>query len=159
MEKEIKGQDICVNSVNIRFKKLRENGKMPVYGTDFSAGADLCAATEEPLTVRPGETVPVGTGIALEIPEGLVGLVFGRSGLASKRDLAPANKVGVIDSDYRGEITVMIHNHGSEVREILPGERIAQILFMPYFKGLFEESETLCETKRGAGGFGSTGRN
>lgn len=147
-----------INETRIKMKKLRDGARTPVYGTDFSAGADLCAAIEETVTVEPGETVAIGTGIALEIPTGLVGLVFGRSGLASKRDLAPANKVGVIDSDYRGEITVMMHNHGSEKREIMPGERIAQILFMPYIKGMFEETDTLCETQRGEGGFGSTGR-
>ncbi|MCR5693469.1 MAG: dUTP diphosphatase [Clostridia bacterium] len=147
-----------ITSVKIKLKKLRENAGMPYYGTEFSAGADLCAAVDEAVAIGPGETVAVGTGIALEIPTGLVGLVFGRSGLASKRDLAPANKVGVIDSDYRGEITVMIHNHGKESREIIPGERIAQIVFVSYIKGVFEEADSLCETKRGEGGFGSTGR-
>ncbi len=147
-----------INETNIKLKKLRENAEIPRYGTEFAAGADLCAAILEPVTIRPGETVPIGTGIALEIPTGLVGLVFGRSGLASKRDLAPANKVGVIDSDYRGEITVMIHNHGSFEREIIPRERIAQIVFMPYVKGVFEETDDLEKTDRGEGGFGSTGR-
>lgn len=147
-----------IKEMNIKLKKLRENGTVPRYGTDFAAGADLCAAVDMPVTVKPGETVPIGTGIALEIPAGLAGLVFGRSGLASKRDLAPANKVGVIDSDYRGEITVMMHNHGKSEREIIPGERIAQIVFVPYIKGVFEEVDELSETERGAGGFGSTGR-
>lgn len=147
-----------ITTTDIKLKKLRENAEIPRYGTVFAAGADLCAAIDEPVTVEPGRTVPIGTGIALEIPTGLAGLVFGRSGLASKRDLAPANKVGVIDSDYRGEITVMIRNHGSEPREIIPGERIAQIVFVPYIKGVFEEVDELCGTERGEGGFGSTGR-
>jgi dUTP pyrophosphatase len=147
-----------IKTANIKLKKLRASAAVPVYGTDFSAGADLVAAIDEPVRIKPGETLAIGTGIALEIPTGLTGLVFGRSGLASKRDLAPANKVGVIDSDYRGEITVMMHNHGCEEREILPGERIAQIIFMPYIKGIFEETDSLAETVRGEGGFGSTGR-
>ncbi len=144
--------------MRIKLKKLRDNASLPVYGTEFAAGADLVAAIDEPVKIGPGKTVPIGTGIALEIPTGLTGLVFGRSGLASKRDLAPANKVGVIDSDYRGEITVMMHNHGSEEREIIPGERIAQIIFMPYIKGIFEETDSLGMTGRGECGFGSTGR-
>lgn len=143
---------------NIRFKKLVPSANVPTYGTDFAAGADLYACTEEPITVLAGQTIKVGTGIALEIPTGLVGLVFARSGLACKQDLAPANKVGVIDSDYRGEIMVMMHNHGQKNRVIQNGDRIAQIVFTPYVQGLFTEAESLEDTERGENGFGSTGK-
>ena len=142
----------------VRIKKLRQEAVVPVYATEYSAGADLCAAVLEPFTVGPHETAKVPTGLSFEIPEGLAGLVFARSGLASKRGLAPANKVGVIDSDYRGEVFVTLHNHGTEPQEILPGERIAQIAFVPYIKAEFEVADDLTVTVRGDGGFGSTGR-
>ena len=142
----------------VRIKKLRQEAVIPSYATEFSAGADLCAAVSEPFTVKPHETAKVPTGLSFEIPEGLAGLVFARSGLASKRGLAPANKVGVIDSDYRGEVFVTLHNHGTEPQEILPWERIAQIAFVPYVKADFECADDLTETVRGDGGFGSTGR-
>ncbi len=142
----------------VRIKKLRQEAVIPSYGTEFSAGADLCAAVSEPFTVNPHETAKVPTGLSFEIPEGLAGLVFARSGLASKSGLAPANKVGVIDSDYRGEVFVTLHNHGTEPQEILPGERVAQIAFVPYVKAEFECTDDLTETVRGDGGFGSTGR-
>ncbi len=151
--KHIKG-----NMTTVKVKKLDPNAKLPTYGTQFSAGADLYALTDA-LTIAPGETAFVHTGLSLEIPEGLVGLVYARSGLASKRGLAPANKVGVVDSDYRGEIIVALHNHSALPQTIERGERVAQIVFAPYVPARFELSETLEETARGTGGFGSTGSN
>ena len=141
----------------IKVKKLRENAKLPVYGTEFSAGADLFACLDEPLTILPGETKLISLGISLEIPTGYAGLVFARSGLATKRSLAPANKVGVIDSDYRGEFFVPLYNHGNAPQTIENGERIAQLIIAPYLTAKFVEAGTLSETVRGAGGFGSTG--
>ncbi len=141
----------------VRVKKLRENAKLPVYGTAYSAGADLCACLDAPVTLMPGETRLIPIGISMEIPEGYAGLVFARSGLASKRDLAPANKVGVIDSDYRGEFFVPLHNHGAQPQTVAHGERIAQMILMPYLTAQFVETQTLSDTERGAGGFGSTG--
>ena len=141
-------------SMNI--KKLNENATVPTYGSVSAAGADLYAC--EAVTVASGETVLVHTGIAMAIPEGYVGLIFARSGLATKRDLAPANKVGVIDSDYRGEIMVALHNHGKADQAIEAGERIAQIVFTPYVAADFSVVEELDTTDRGAGGFGSTGK-
>ena len=135
--------------------KLDPNAILPTYGSAEAAGADLYALKDA--AIKAGETVLVHTGVAMEIPQGYVGLVFARSGLASKRDLAPANKVGVIDSDYRGEIMVALHNHGAETREIAAGERIAQIVLTPYLTAEFTETDALTETARGAGGFGSTG--
>ena len=142
----------------VNIKKLNEKAVVPTYGSQFSAGADLYACIDEKLTIDAGQTVLVHTGIAMEIPTGYVGLVFARSGLASKKGLAPANKVGVIDSDYRGEIMVALHNHGSESREIESGERIAQIALVPYLTADFNVVGELSDTDRGAGGFGSTGR-
>ncbi len=144
--------------IKMKIKKLDERATIPTYGSRFSAGADLYACMDEELTIAPAQTALVHTGIALEIPEGLVGLVYARSGLASKRDLAPANKVGVIDSDYRGEIMVALHNHGSAPQTVRHGERIAQIVFAPFYSALFEEADSLDETDRGEGGFGSTGK-
>ncbi len=142
----------------VKVKKLKENAKLPVYGTEFSAGADLCACLDGPVTLRPGETKLISIGISMEIPEGYAGLVFARSGLASKRNLAPANKVGVIDSDYRGEFFVPLHNHGATPQTLEPGERIAQMILTPYLTAKFIEAEELSDTRRGEGGFGSTGR-
>ena len=141
----------------IEIKKINENAVIPKYGTDFSAGADLYALTDETLTIEPGESLLIHTGISVAIPEGLVGLIFGRSGMACKRGLAPANKVGVIDSDYRGEIMVCLHNHGNVAQTVENGERIAQIAFLPYYTADFKLVDELDETVRGAGGFGSTG--
>lgn len=141
----------------IKVKKLRENANLPVYGTEFSAGADLFACLDEPLTILPGETKLISLGISLEIPTGYAGLVFARSGLATKRALAPANKVGVIDSDYRGEFFVPLYNHGNAPQTIENGERIAQLIITPYLTAKFVEADTLSDTVRGAGGFGSTG--
>ena len=142
----------------IRVKKLREGALLPTYGTAQAAGAALYACLEAPLTIAPGETAWVPTGLALEVPEGCAGLVYARSGLATKRGLAPANKVGVIDSDYRGEITVVLYNHGSEAQTISSGERIAQLIVTPVLTPAYTETDRLTETLRGTGGFGSTGK-
>ena len=142
----------------VNIKKLNDKALVPTYGSEFSAGADLYACADDPITIEAGKTVLVHTGIAMEIPEGYVGLVFARSGLASKKGLAPANKVGVIDSDYRGEIMVALHNHSAEDKTIDVGERIAQIALVPYLTADFNVVDDLSDTVRGAGGFGSTGR-
>ena len=142
----------------IAVKKLDERAVLPKYGSEFAAGADLYALTDGEVTFLPDETKFVHTGIALEIPEGYAGLVYARSSLACKRGLAPANKVGVIDSDYRGEIMVALHNHSDKPQTIGNGERIAQLVVAPFLRAEFFQSETLGESERGAGGFGSTGR-
>ena len=144
-------------SEKINIKKLNENAVIPTYGSEFSAGADLYALLDAPVSFNPGETILIHTGIAMEIPVGYAGLIYARSGLASKKGLAPANKVGVVDADYRGEIMVALHNHSNKVQEIASGERVAQLVIMPYIAAEFVESETLEETDRAAGGFGSTG--
>ncbi len=141
----------------VKFIKLNEKAIAPSYGSISAAGADLYACCDEAMKINPQETVIIHTGLAMQIPEGLVGLIYARSGIALKRGLAPANKVGVIDSDYRGEIMVALHNHSSSVQEIAPGERVAQMVVAPYIAAQFEESETLDDTVRGEGGFGSTG--
>ena len=142
----------------ISVKKLNENAVLPTYGSEFSAGADLYALAEREIVIEPGETVLVHTGLAMEIPEGYAGLIYARSGLASKRGLAPANKVGVVDADYRGEIMVALHNHSTITQAVAPKERIAQLVVAPFLKAEFEETETLSDTVRGEGGFGSTGK-
>ena len=142
----------------IAVKLLRQGGKLPTYGTEYSAGADLYACLEEDVTIAPGQTRAIPTGLAMEIPVGCAGLVYARSGMATKRGLAPANKVGVIDSDYRGEIQVMLHNHGSQPQTISHGDRVAQLLITPVLTPAYEEVEELSDTQRGAGGFGSTGK-
>ena len=143
--------------MNIDFKKLTSNAKTPTYGSEFAAGADLYSAENHDIIVNPGETVFIHTGIAVAIPGGYVGLVYARSGIACKRGLAPANKVGVIDSDYRGEIMVALYNHGNTAQKIEPGERIAQMIISPYITASFRERDELDDTERGNGGFGSTG--
>ena len=143
--------------MKMKVKKLIPEAKMPTYGSPFSAGADLYAVPGEPIRIPSGKTVLIHTGIAMEIPEGYGGFLYARSGLATKKGLAPANKVGVIDADYRGEIMVALHNHGSEDQTVEGGERIAQLVIAPFLKGEFLESECLDETLRGEGGFGSTG--
>lgn len=142
----------------IRVKKLRENAILPTYGSLEAAGADLYACLDESLVIAPGESVFVPTGLAMEIPRGYAGLIYARSGLACKRGLAPANKVGVIDSDYRGEFIVVLHNHGNSTQEISHGERIAQLVITPVFTPGFEVVSELNETDRSSGGFGSTGK-
>ena len=143
--------------MNMQVKRLCPHAKLPTYGTPSSAGADLYVCLEAPVTIQPGETAFLPTGLAIAVPEGYAGLVFARSGLASRRDLAPANKVGVVDSDYRGEFFVPMHNHGAQPQTIEPGERIAQFILTPYLTAQFFETETLTDTARGEGGFGSTG--
>lgn len=142
----------------IRVKILKDGAKLPAYGSAEAAGADLYACLEEAVTIAPGETVFIPTGIALEVPKGCAGLVYARSGMACKRGLAPANKVGVIDSDYRGEITVVLHNHGQISQTVENGERIAQFIITPVLQPAYEIAESLDETDRGVGGFGSTGK-
>ncbi len=146
-----------MEEIGLKIKKLMPGAKLPVYGSEFAAGADLFALCEHAVRIGPNETAIVHTGLAAEIPAGYVGLIYARSGLASKKGLAPANKVGVIDSDYRGEIRVALHNHSKYEQSIEPEERIAQLVLMPYVTARFEEAEELSETARGAGGFGSTG--
>ena len=141
----------------VQIQKLDERAKLPTYGSAAAAGADLYALLDEPLVIAAGATVLVHTGVAIALPEGTVGLICARSGLATKRGLAPANKVGVIDADYRGEVMVALHNHSGADAVIEPYERIAQLLVMPYITADFCECDTLDETARGAGGFGSTG--
>ena len=143
----------------VPIQKLRSDAKLPTYGTPYSAGADLYACLEAPVTLQPQETQKIPTGLAMELPLGWVGLIYARSGLATKRDLAPANKVGVIDCDYRGELLISLHNHGSVPQTIEPGERIAQLVITPYLTARFLETDELSETCRGTGGFGSTGAN
>ena len=144
-------------TAKVNFKKLDARATIPTYGTEFSAGADLYAVCDGEVTIKSGETVLIHTGLAMEIPTGCGGFIFARSGLASKKGLAPANKVGVIDSDYRGEIMVALHNHSKEDKTISDGERIAQLVIMPYVACEFIECDELCDTQRGSGGFGSTG--
>ncbi len=144
--------------MKVRIKKLNENAVVPTYGTEYSAGADLYSLSDGDITIAPHTTTLVHTGLAVEIPEGYCGLIFARSGLATKRGLAPANKVGVIDADYRGEVMVALHNHTDAPATIAAGERVAQLAIVPFLKADFELSDTLDDTGRGTGGFGSTGR-
>ncbi|MDD6147047.1 MAG: dUTP diphosphatase [Oscillospiraceae bacterium] len=142
---------------DVKIKKLRDTAVVPSYGSACAAGADLYAAPQAPVEIGAGETALIPTGLAMELPEGYAGLIYARSGLASKKGLAPANKVGVIDSDYRGEVLVALHNHGKVSQTVEPGERIAQLIIAPYVTANFILSDSLGDTERGAGGFGSTG--
>lgn len=142
---------------SVSVKKLSPFAKLPTYGSEEAAGADLYACLQAPVTVEPGCSVWVPTGIALEIPKGCAGLIYARSGLSCKRGLAPANKVGVIDSDYRGQIVVVLHNHGDCPQTVEPGERIAQLVITPVLTPAYQEVSELSSSDRGAGGFGSTG--
>lgn len=142
----------------IRVKKLHPNAILPTYGSTEAAGADLHACLNEPVVIEPGQTAWIPTGIAMEVPKGCAGLIYARSGLACKKGLAPANKVGVVDSDYRGQITVVLHNHGSVSQTVSGGERIAQMVITPVLTPAYVESDDLSETGRGQGGFGSTGQ-
>lgn len=142
----------------IRIKKLHPNAVIPTYGSPEAAGADLYACLDENVLIPTGETVFIPTGLALEVPVGCAGLIYARSSMGTKRGLAPANKVGVIDSDYRGQVMVALHNHGKEDQIVQPGERIAQLLITPVFTPGFQEVDDLSDTERGVGGFGSTGR-
>lgn len=145
--------------MKVNIKKLNENAIVPTSGSKFAAGYDLCAVADESgkIEIQPNKTVKIKTGLAMEIPEGYFGAVFARSGLATKRGLRPANCVGVIDSDYRGEIIVALKNDSDTLQIVNEGERIAQIVIMPYLPVKFNEVDTLEDTDRGAGGFGSTG--
>ena len=143
--------------IKVNFKKLNENAIKPSFGTEFAAGADLYACEGSEVTIEAGETKLIHTGIALEIPEGYAGLIYARSGIATKRGLAPANKVGVIDADYRGEIMVALHNHSNTAQTIADGERIAQLVIAPFLAVDYTETDELSDTVRGSGGFGSTG--
>ena len=142
----------------MRVKKVRPNALIPTYGSAEAAGADLYACLDADVVIEPGKTVFVPTGIAMAVPEGYAGLIYARSSMGAKRGLAPANKVGVIDSDYRGEVMVALHNHGTEVQTVCHGERVAQLLVTAVLAPAFEETDELDETVRGDGGFGSTGR-
>jgi dUTP pyrophosphatase len=143
--------------MKIRIKKLDDRAVTPTYGSEYSAGADLYALIDGAVEILPHETVFIHTGISVEIPEGYCGLVFARSSMGAKRGLAPANKVGVIDADYRGEVMVALHNHSEKPATVEQGERIAQLAIVPFLKAEFEESNELSDTVRGTGGFGSTG--
>ena len=144
-------------TTKINIKKLHANAKIPTFGSEFAAGFDIYACNTEPITIPAGETVLIHTGLAMEIPAGYGGFVYARSGLATKRGLAPANKVGVIDADYRGEIMIALHNQSQEAQEVAVGERMAQMVIAPFLKVDFNQVEELTDTMRGAGGFGSTG--
>ena len=144
--------------MKVGIKKLSENAIIPSYGSEFAAGADLYACINADLQIAPHATVLVPTGVALELPLGYAGLIYARSGLENKKGLAPANKVGVVDCDYRGEIMVALHNHGNQTRIVNGGDRIAQFVVAPYLPAEFEQAEELSQTVRGAGGFGSTGK-
>ncbi len=143
--------------LRVNIKKLKNGAAMPSYGSEYAAGADLYACLDSNVSIKPGETVLIPTGIAMELPLETVGLIYARSGLASKKGLAPANKVGVIDCDYRGEVMVALHNHGAAEQTVSHGERIAQMVIAPYYTAVFEEADELSDTVRGSGGFGSTG--
>ena len=142
----------------VRVKKLHPNAQLPTYGSAGAAGADLYACLDAAVTIQPGETFWVPTGIALEVPPGCAGLVYARSSMGAKRGLAPANKVGVVDSDYRGEVRVVLLNHSKEPQTIQPGERVAQFVITPVLTPAYDEAEELEDTSRGTGGFGSTGK-
>ena len=143
---------------SIRVKVLRPGATLPAYGSTGAAGADLTACLAQAVTIAPGQTAFIPTGIAMEVPAGCAGLIYARSGMACKQRLAPANKVGVIASDYRGEIVVALHNHSGEARTVEPGQRIAQMLITPVLTPPYEAAEELSDTARAAGGFGSTGK-
>jgi len=143
---------------SIHVKVLRQGAKLPTYGTEQAAGADLYACIEHDIIIAPGESAWISTGIALEVPRNCAGLIYARSGMACKRGLAPANKVGVVDSDYRGEITVVLFNHGTNPQRISNGERIAQLIITPVLTPTYVEVETLTDTERNKSGFGSTGK-
>ena len=144
--------------MKIAVKKLHPDALLPTYGSAAAAGADLYACLDAPVTIEPGQTAFIPTGLALEVPQGCAGLIYARSGLACKKGLAPANKVGVVDSDYRGEVKIALHNHGTQPQIVGPGERVAQFIITPVLTPAYEEVEELSDTARGAGGFGSTGK-
>lgn len=143
--------------MKVNIKKLNNNAVIPSYGSPYAAGADLYACIDSDIVVNPHQTVVIPTGIALELPEGMAGLIYARSGLATKKGLAPANKVGVVDCDYRGEVKVALHNHSEVAQTVAVGERVAQLVITPYVTAEFVAVDELSQTVRGAGGFGSTG--
>lgn len=143
--------------MNVKIKRLNPNAVIPTYGSPYAAGADLYACIDTAKALKPGETKLIKTGLSIELPVGYAAFIYARSGLASKRGLAPANKVGVVDCDYRGEIMVALHNHSLTEQTVEPKERIAQMVIAPYITAEFEEVDTLSDTERGSGGFGSTG--
>ena len=145
--------------MKVNIKKLNDKAVIPAYGSEFAAGADLYACLDGEISIQPHTTAVIPTGIALELPVGYAGLIYARSGLATKKGLAPANKVGVVDCDYRGEVKVALHNHSETAQTVAAGERIAQLVITPYITAQFVETNSLSETVRGAGGFGSTGSN
>lgn len=142
--------------IKVKVKKLKENATIPVRSSEYAAGYDLSACIDQSIDIKPNETIKIPTGLSFELPRDCVALIYARSGLATKQGLAPANKVGVCDSDYRGEYIVALHNHSDKIITINPGDRIAQLIFAPFFVANFEETNLLSETKRGEGGFGST---
>ena len=144
--------------MEVGIKKLNKSANLPSYGSEYAAGADLYACLESDIEIKPHETVLIPTGIALELPLGYAGLIYARSGLATKKGLAPANKVGVVDCDYRGEVKVALHNHSETAQTVAAGERVAQLVITPYLTAQFVVKDELSDTVRGAGGFGSTGR-
>ena len=146
-----------MDKLNVKMKKLNPDAVVPTFGTEFSAGADLYALPGDDIVIPAHATVMIHTGLSMEIPEGYAGLIFARSGLASKRGLAPANKVGVVDPDYRGEFMVALHNHTDEEKTVAGGERVAQLVIVPFITADFEVADELSDTVRGEGGFGSTG--
>jgi dUTP pyrophosphatase len=146
-----------MTKTKVKIHLLNNKAKMPVCGSKYSAGYDLHSICDEVVTIGPHETIKMNTGISLEIPEGYFGAIFARSGIATKRGLRPANCTGVVDSDYRGEVIVALHNDTDQLQMVEPGERIAQLVIMPYLSVEFEETDNLQETQRGSGGFGSTG--
>ena len=165
MKEILKRADYTTRVVNVKpiinIKKLNEHAVLPSYGSEYAAGADLYAIVHNDtnmIEILPGETAFIGTGLSMEIPTGYVGLIYARSGMACKRGLAPANKVGVIDSDYRGEIMVALYNQSNETKVITSGDRIAQMIIQPVTQFEFKEVNKLSETDRGEGGFGSTGK-
>ena len=144
--------------MEVRVKRLTEGAKLPTYGSAEAAGADLYACLDGDMTIEAGQTAFIPTGFAMAVPKGCAGLIYARSGMACKRGLAPANKVGVVDSDYRGEIVVALHNHGSSVQTVEHGERVAQFVITPVLTPQYLEVSDLTDTERGVGGFGSTGK-
>lgn len=157
MKNSVKLLGSKIKKMRVGIKKLNPKAILPAYGSEFAAGADLYACIDGELTVSPHETVLVPTGLAVELPLGYAGLIYARSGLATKKGLAPANKVGVIDCDYRGEVKVALHNHSAVPQTVAAGERVAQLVITPYLTAEFVEEDELSETVRGEGGFGSTG--
>ncbi len=144
--------------MKIPVKKLRPDARLPVAGSRYAAGYDLFACMDAPVVIPPHTTAKIGTGLSVAVPEGWFGAIFARSGLATKQGLRPANCVGVCDSDYRGEYIIALHNDSDSAQTVTPGERIAQLVLLPCASAEFAEAETLPDTERGAGGFGSTGK-